>query len=48
MKNYAHFRRFTADFTRLIETCGGDESILVTPNFWDHFSDVRARLQKTT
>ncbi|HEV8519942.1 MAG TPA: hypothetical protein VGQ54_15315 [Burkholderiales bacterium] len=44
MKNYARFRRFTADFTRLSETCGGDESILVT----HPFSDVRARLQKTS
>ena len=47
MKNYARFCRFIADFTRPIETCGGDEPIPVTPNFWDHCSDVRARLQKT-
>ncbi len=47
MKNYACLRRFIADFMRLIETCGGDESIPVISNFWDHFSDVRARLQKT-
>jgi hypothetical protein len=48
MKNCARFRRFIADFTRLSETCGGDEPILVTPNFWDRSADVRARLQKTS
>jgi predicted metal-dependent enzyme (double-stranded beta helix superfamily) len=28
MKNYARFRQFIADFTRLIEQCGSDEAIM--------------------
>ena len=44
MKNYARFRRFITDFTRLIETRGGDEPIAVIPNFLDRSAHVRARL----
>ena len=47
MKNYARLRRFIADFTRVIETCGGDAPNPLIPNFRDCSADVRATLQKT-